>query len=75
MRHRDGYVQITAHYTKDLERIYRVTAHLRRREFRLFRALGVLLVLLAALGEWSAAFLAGHGGELCGPGHFHRPSS
>jgi|SRR5580658_2498125 len=29
MRHRDGYVQIGAHYTRDLKRTYRTTARLR----------------------------------------------
>ena len=57
-RHRDGYVQISAHYTRDLKRTYRITARLRRGTFRLFRVLGVLLVLLAVLGAWSAAFPA-----------------
>lgn len=52
-------MQITAHYTRDLKRTYRATARLRRRTFRLFRILGVVLVLLAALGAWSAAFSPG----------------
>jgi hypothetical protein len=51
-------VQISAHYTRDLKWTYRITARLRRGTFRLFRALGVLLVLLAVLGAWSAAFPA-----------------
>jgi hypothetical protein len=49
-------MQISAHYTRDLKRTYRVTARLRRSTFRLFGALGALLVLLAVLGAWSAAF-------------------
>ena len=52
-------MHISAHYTRDLKRTYRVATRLRRGTFRLFRALGVLLVVLAALGAWSAAFSAG----------------
>lgn len=51
-------MQITAHYTRDLKRTYRVTARLRRSTFTGFRVLGALIVLLAGLGAWSAAFPA-----------------
>jgi hypothetical protein len=40
-------MQISAHYTGDLKRTYRMTARLRRRSLHIFRALGALLVLLA----------------------------
>jgi hypothetical protein len=59
LRQLDGFVQISAHYTRDLKRTYRVTARLRRRAFNWFRALGGSLVLLAGLGAWSAAFSEG----------------
>ena len=52
-------MQINAHYTSDLTRTYRATARLRRGELRLFRGAAVLLVLLASLGAWSAAFPLG----------------
>ncbi|HUD35512.1 MAG TPA: YcxB family protein [Streptosporangiaceae bacterium] len=58
-REQGGYVQISVHYTRDLKRTYRVTARLRRRTFNLFRVIGTLLVLLAGLGAWSAAFSVG----------------
>jgi hypothetical protein len=59
IRQQGRRVQISAHYTRDLKRTYRVTARLRRSSFNGFRALGALLVLLAGLGAWSAAFSAG----------------
>jgi hypothetical protein len=43
----------------DLRRTYRVVARLRRGSVNGFRALGALLVLLAGLGVWSAAFSLG----------------
>jgi len=52
-------LQISAHYTRDLKRTYRVNARLRRGAFNGFRVLGGLLVLLAGLGAWSAAFSVG----------------
>lgn len=52
-------MQISAHYTRDLKRTYRVTARLRRGSFNGFRALGALIVVLAGLGAWSAAFSVG----------------
>lgn len=59
MRQLGGYVQINAHYTRDLERTYRASARLRRGAFNGFRVLCVLLVLLAGLGAWSGAFSLG----------------
>lgn len=49
-------MQISAHYTRDLKRTYRATTRLRRGSFLLYRSVGVLIVLFAALGAWSAAF-------------------
>ena len=52
-------MQISAHYTRDLKRTYKVALRLRRGSFMLFRALGAVLVLLAGLGAWSGAFSPG----------------
>jgi YcxB-like protein len=54
-------VQFSVHYTKDLKRTYRVSTRLRRASFIRFRVGGALLVLLAGLGVWSAAFSPGTG--------------
>ncbi|HET9899237.1 MAG TPA: YcxB family protein [Streptosporangiaceae bacterium] len=52
-------MQIATHYTRDLKRTYRVSARLHRGAFRLYGALGALVVLYAGLGAWSAAFSLG----------------
>jgi YcxB-like protein len=52
MQHRPemaGAMQITARYTRDVKRTFRITRFLRRRIYRVFRAIGVIFVLAAVL--------------------------
>ncbi len=46
-------MQITAHFTRDLKRTFRVARFLRRRVYRVFRAIGVLFLLAAAVAGTS----------------------
>lgn len=54
-----GHVQISAHYTRDLKRTFRVTARLRRGSIYRFRAIGALIVLFVGLAAWSAVLSTG----------------